>query len=46
MFGDDSAELRAIRSSLGDVPLVGLFCNGEISNARLYTYAGVLSLIL
>ena len=46
MFGDDSAELRAIRSSLGDVPLVGFFCNGEISNARLYTYTGVLSLIL
>ena len=46
MSGDDSAELKAIRSSLGDVPLVGFFCNGEISNARLYTYTGALSLFL
>ena len=46
MFGKDSAELKAIQSSLGDVPLAGFFCNGEISNARLYTYTGVLSLIL
>ena len=46
MFGEDSAELKAIQSSLGDVPLAGFFCNGEISNARLYTYTGVLSLIL
>ena len=46
MFGADSAELKAIRSALGDVPLAGFFCNGEICNARLYTYTGVLSLIL
>ncbi len=46
MFGDDSGELKAIQEALGDVPLVGFFCNGEISNARLYTYTGVLSLIL
>lgn len=46
MFGEDSGELKAIQEALGDVPLVGFFCNGEISNARLYTYTGVLSLIL
>lgn len=46
MFGEDSAELRAVREVIGDVPLVGFFCNGEISNARLYTYTGVLSLFL
>ena len=29
-----------------DVPLVGFFCNGEISHDRLYGYTGVLSLFL
>lgn len=46
LFGEGSAELRAIRAELGDFPLVGFFCNGEISHDRLYGYTGVLSLFL
>ena len=44
LFGGDSAELRLVRRELGDIPLVGMFCNGEISNNRLYGYTGVLAL--
>jgi len=46
LFGDNSEELRIIRDGLGDVPLVGFFCNGEISHNRLYGYTGVLTLFL
>lgn len=46
LFGPDSAELRLVRQELGDFPLVGMFCNGEISNSRLYGYTGVLALFL
>lgn len=46
MFGNPSAELETVREELGDVPLVGFFCNGEISHNRLYGYSGVLSLFL
>ncbi len=46
MFGPDSAELGILRRELGDVPLVGMFCNGEISKNRLYGYTGVLTLFL
>ncbi len=46
LFGDDSEELRAIRSALGDFPLVGFFANGEIHHNRLYGYTGVLTLFL
>jgi small ligand-binding sensory domain FIST len=42
-FGPDSAELRIVRDELGDLPLVGFFGNGEISNDRLYGYTGVLA---
>jgi small ligand-binding sensory domain FIST len=44
MFGSRGAELGLIRQALGDVPLVGFFCNGEISRDRLYGYTGVLTL--
>ena len=44
MFGDASRELKLIERALGDVPLVGFFCNGEISHDRLYSYTGVLTL--
>jgi len=44
MFGRRGAELDVIRHALGDVPLVGFFCNGEISRDRLYGYTGVLTL--
>ena len=45
-FGDDSEELRLISDVLGEFPLVGFFANGEIFNARLYGYTGVLTLFL
>ncbi len=44
LFGAESAELQILRRELGDIPLVGMFCNGEISNNRLYGYTGVLAL--
>ena len=44
MFGTRGAELGLIRRALGEVPLVGFFCNGEISRDRLYGYTGVLTL--
>jgi small ligand-binding sensory domain FIST len=44
LFGSRGAELGLIRQALGDVPLVGFFCNGEISRDRLYGYTGVLTL--
>ncbi len=46
LFGEGSVELRTISDALGDVPLIGFFANGEISNDRLYGYTGVLTLIL
>ena len=47
LFGPGSVELGTIEKILGeDVPLIGFFANGEISNNRLYGYTGVLSLIL
>ena len=42
-FGDDSDELKLIRDQLGDIPLVGVFANGEIFHNRLYGYTGVLT---
>jgi small ligand-binding sensory domain FIST len=46
MFGSRGAELGLVRQALGDVPLVGFFCNGEICHDRLYGYTGVLSVFL
>ncbi len=46
LFGEDSAELKMIRDTLGDFPLVGFFANGEIFNQRLYGYTGVLTLFV
>lgn len=46
LFGPDSRELRMVREALGDFPLVGFFCNGEISHNRLYGYTGVLTLFV
>ena len=43
MFGARGAELAIVRERLGDVPLVGFFCNGEISHDRLYGFTGVLT---
>jgi small ligand-binding sensory domain FIST len=44
MFGRRGAELGLIQAALGKVPLVGFFCNGEISHDRVYGYTGVLAL--
>jgi small ligand-binding sensory domain FIST len=44
LFGARGAELGVVSRVLGDVPLVGFFCNGEISHDRLYGYTGVLTL--
>ena len=44
MFGRRGAELDLVKQALGEVPLVGFFCNGEISRDRLYGYTGVLTL--
>ncbi len=46
MFDEGSAELKAIAQALGPIPLAGFFGNGEISNARIYTYTGVLTVFL
>lgn len=46
LFGPDSGELRMLREELGDLPLAGLYCNGEIAANRLYGYTGVLTLFL
>jgi small ligand-binding sensory domain FIST len=46
LFGPDSKEIRMISEALGEFPLVGFFCNGEISHNRLYGYTGVLTLFL
>ena len=46
MFGPNSRELTIVQEALGPVPLVGFFCNGEISHDRLYSYTGVLTLFV
>ena len=37
---------QCVRRELGEFPLVGMFCNGEICNDRLYGYTGVLALFV
>jgi len=49
MFGARGEEARILQQALqrgwgDDVPVIGFFGNGEISNGRLYTYTGVLAL--
>lgn len=44
LFGAEGREMETIRDGLGEVPLVGFFAGGEISNDRLYAYTGVLTL--
>jgi len=45
LFGPDSEELGRVKQAIGDVPLIGFYANGEISNNRLYGYTGVLAVI-
>ena len=42
MFGETSNEISLLRKEIGNIPLIGCYCGGEISNARLYGYTGVL----
>jgi len=44
LFGPNASEMEMIRETFGDLPVVGFFGNGEISNDRLYAYTGVLAL--
>ena len=44
MFDKPGEETALIREALGDFPLIGFSCGGEISNGRLYGYTGVLAL--
>jgi small ligand-binding sensory domain FIST len=46
LFGPDSNELRMIQEELGDIPLTGFYCNGEIARNQLYGYTGVLTVFL
>lgn len=46
MFGKPGRELELVRETLGEVPLVGFFGNGEISRDRIYGYTGVLALFV
>ena len=45
LFGPNSEELNRVKERIGDVPLIGFYANGEISNNRLYGYTGVLAVI-
>jgi small ligand-binding sensory domain FIST len=44
MFGRRGAEMELVREALGELPLVGFFCSGEISHDRLYGYTGVMTI--
>ncbi len=46
LFGREGVERDLIHRHLGDFPLTGFFAGGEISNAQLYGYTGVLVLFV
>ena len=46
LFGQEGREMEIIGDMMRDIPLVGFFGQGEISNNRLYGYTGVLALFL
>ncbi len=46
LFEEEAHEIAVITEMLGNIPLVGFYGNGEISNSRLYAYTGVLVLFL
>ncbi len=41
LFGPDSEELGMIRRELGDIPISGFFCNGEIAHNQLHGFTGM-----
>ncbi len=46
MFGELGVEMDILRRTLGEVPILGFYAGGEISNDRLYGYTGVVALFL
>lgn len=44
--GEAHSEMALIQEIIGDVPLCGFYAGGEILNARLYGYTGILTLFL
>jgi len=46
MFEPELREIDLIRETFPDVPVIGVFGNGEISQGRVYGYTGVLTLFL
>jgi small ligand-binding sensory domain FIST len=42
-FGAPNAEMEIIAHALGNIPVVGMFANGEIARHHLYGYTGVLT---
>lgn len=46
LFGEDAVELNMIQDTLGDIPLTGFFCNGEIAHNQLYGFTGVVTVFL
>ncbi len=46
LFGTQGAELDIIRHNLGDLPLVGMYANGEIARNHVYGHTGVLTLFV
>lgn len=45
-FVANPGELARIQAVFPDLPLVGMYCGGEIAQSRLYGYTGVLTLFL
>ena len=43
---EDQNEIALIREIIGDIPLCGFYAGGEILNARIYGYTGILTLFL
>lgn len=46
LFGGDATEMKLIADSLGEIPIIGFYANGEIAGHRLYGYTGILTLFL
>jgi len=47
-FSEDNSgaanEMALIHDIIGDIPLTGFYAGGEVNNARLYSYTGVIAL--
>lgn len=42
----EETEIRILQDMIGKIPMAGFYAGGEISNARLYGYTGILILFL